>query len=633
MPAAADAGGCFPLLGAQRRRTAPGSFRSLQQQIKTVSGPIQTLGQLFLASVARDKSDYILFRREGKFRPISAKEFLRRVVRLHLGLRSLGIAPGDRCALLSENRWEWAAADFAMMTAGVVSVPLYPSLPPEQLHYMLENSEARAIFTSNEAQWSKIEAIRRRLPALDSIIRMDGQPGGPGSRVFPFGQFISPGPLTAEEGKKFENAIASVQPEDLASIIYTSGTTGTPKGVMLTHRNLVSNVLDAEPDLGPRDVALSFLPLCHIYQRMVDYACYLHGVTVAHVDPIAEVPEALEKVRPTVLSAVPRFYEKLYRRIKETADAAPAPRRQLFRWAVETGFESVSYRLEGRPMPLGLRLRFALADRLVFSKIRRRLGGRVRLLTSGGAALPRQVAEFFYAVNLPILEGYGLTETSPLIAASRPERMRFGTVGKPIRNVEVRIAEDGEILVRGPNVMRGYYKMDQETAEALADGWFHTGDIGSFDADGFLTVIDRKKDLLKTSGGKYIAPQPIENRLRNQPYIADAVVIADNRRFPSALIVPDFDRLGHYAREHGIADNSPSDLAKNPKIVALLEQQVAEACASLAHFEQIKKIAVLDHEFSLAAGEMTPTMKVRRREVERRYKDEIEKLYEEAAVP
>jgi long-chain acyl-CoA synthetase len=551
---------------------------------------------------------------------VSSQEFYRRVGGAHLLLKRLGLGKGDRCGLLSENRWEWAVADFAMMTAGIVSVPLYATLSGEQIHYLLENSEARAVFVSTATQKEKVEAVRDRLPALEHVISFE-EP------------WLDAAPLKPAERGEFEAAIREVQPDDLASIIYTSGTTGIPKGVMLTHGNIVSNVVDAEPDMSSEDVALSFLPLSHIFERMADYCYYLHGVTVAHVGAVEQVVPAMTKVRPTLMAAVPRFFEKMYARVMEAIRQAPPLRQKIFFWAVQVGCQSVPYRLEGKPLPFWLGLEFRLADRLAFSKIRARLGGRIRQFVSGSAPLKRELAEFFYAAGIPVLEGYGLTETSPVVTANKQGRMRLGTVGQPIRNVEVKIAEDGEILVRGPNVMRGYYKMEGETQEALADGWFHTGDIGSVDGDGYLTILDRKKDLLKTSGGKYIAPQPIENRLKSSPLVADAMVIAEGRRFPSALIVPNFAELERFAREQGIAYGLPGELAHDARVMARMEEEVEQLCAGLAAFEKIKKIVVLDREFSIAEGEITPTLKIRRREVERRYRDAIEKMYEEVSIP
>ena len=580
-----------------------------------MAGAPQTLAELFLCSIAFQKLNHLLVQQGEKWVTVSSQEFYRRVGRAQLLLKKLGLAKGDRCGLLSENRWEWAVTDFGMMTAGIVSVPLYPTLTAEQIQYMLANSEARAVFVSTPAQREKTLAVRERLPALEHVICFDDP-------------WLDSAPLKPAEREEFQAAIREVQPDDLASIIYTSGTTGTPKGVMLTHANIVSNVVDTRPDVTADDVALSFLPLCHIYERMADYSYYLHGVAVAHVGAVDQVLPAIQKIRPTQVAAVPRFFEKMYARLMEAIRQAPALRQKIFFWAIGVGYQSIPYRLEGESLPLWLRLKFRLADRLAFSKVRARLGGRIKQFISGGAPLQRDLAEFFYAVGLTVLEGYGLTETSPVIAANKPGCMRFGTVGKAIPNVEVKIAEDGEILVRGPNVMRGYYKMECETRAALADGWFHTGDIGMLDPDGFLIILDRKKDLLKTSGGKFIAPQPIENRLKSSPYIADAVVIADGRRFPSALVVPDFTELERFAREQGITCGAPAELAGHPKVVARIEREVEGLCADLASFEKIKKVAVLEREFSIAEGEITPTLKVRRREVEKRYRDVIDKMYE-----
>ncbi len=590
---------------------------------------VETIAQLFLRSAAFGKPDQLLVKEGAVWQAVSSGEFGRRVGQLHLALGRLGVRRGDRCALLSENRWEWAVADFAMMTAGIVSVPLYPTLTAEQIHYMLEDSGARAILVSTAAQREKIESLGGRLPSLENVITFEEEAAG---RALALGQLIGANPLTDADRRHFEAAAAGVGPDDLASILYTSGTTGTPKGVLLTHANIASNVVDSAPDFRPDDLGLSFLPLCHIYERTLDYAYYLHGITVAHVGVIEEVPEALAAVRPTLVAAVPRFFEKSHRRVMERMAAAPPLRQKLFHWALRVGFESLPYRLEQRPLPLGLAIRQALADRLVFSKLRARLGGRIRQFYSGAAPLARELLEFFWAAGIPILEGYGLTETSPVVSASRPEAVRLGAVGRPIKNVEVRIADDGEILVRGPNVMRGYYKMERETAEAMDGGWFHTGDIGRLDADGFLSITDRKKDLLKTAGGKYVAPQPIENKLRQNPYIADAVVIADRRKFAGALIVPNFPQLERFARERGLTCASAAELARHPQVVDLLEREVERACSGLAQYEKIKRIAVLDREFSIAAGEITPTLKVRRREVERLYAEQIDRMYQEEAA-
>ncbi len=586
-----------------------------------------TLARLFRHTVSYNKPDAILTKSDGVYKPISSQELYRRVGRLHFELARAGIRNGDRCALLSENRWEWAVADFAMMTAGVVSVPLYPTLTAKQTHYLLEHSEARAIMLSTREQLDKIKSTWNLLPDLEGAIVFDPIESDDG-RITTLTKLIGEAQLTADEGEHFEQAISSVQPDDLASIIYTSGTTGTPKGVMLSHANFATNVRDNGFDMRENDVCLSFLPLSHVAERMADYAFYYQGATVAYAESIEAVPQNMMEVRPTVAVGVPRFFEKVHGRVMEKVAAGPPLRQKLFHWAVGVGKQALPYRLNGTPLPLGLRLRHLMADRLVLSKLRGRLGGRIRYFISGAAPLAKHLGEFFFTVGIRICEAYGLTETSPLVSANYTDSLRFGTVGRIIPNVEVKIADDGEILVRGPNVMQGYFKMEEATRKAIVDGWFYTGDIGRLDEDGYLIITDRKKDLLKTSGGKYIAPQPIENQLKTCDFVSMAVVIAEGRKFPSALIVPNFERLKQYAAANGLTCANEAELASHEAIVQMLEGQVETACQGLARFEQIKKIAVLDREFSLEEGEITPTMKIRRKVVVERYAARIDKLYE-----
>lgn len=585
-----------------------------------------TLARLFRHAVSYDKPDMILTKTDGTYRPIAASEVYRRVGRLHFALKEAGMAAGDRCALLSENRWEWAVSDFAMMTAGIVSVPIYPTLPAEQIQYLLEHSESRAICVSTEDQLKKILSIWDRLPRLDGVVIFDAfETDDP--RITTLEDLIGRHPLSSEERDEFERTISSIQADDLASIIYTSGTTGTPKGVILTHGNFGSNVRDNGLDIGCEDTGLSFLPLSHVAERMADYAFFYDGATLAYAESIDAVPKNLMEVRPTIAVGVPRFFEKVHDRVQASVAGASPLKRRLFHWAISVGKETAPYRLKHEPIPLGLRLKSSLADRLVFTKLRGRLGGRIRYFISGAAPLPRHIAEFFFALGVKICEGYGLTETSPVIALNTADNLRFGTVGRVIKNVRVKIAPDGEILVRGPNIMRGYYKDEKQTVEVIVDGWFHTGDIGKLDDDGYLSITDRKKDLFKTSGGKYIAPQPIENQIKTSPYVSAAVVIAQGRKFPSALIVPDFDKLHEYAQQQGIETKDRPALVRHTAIVSLIETEVGSACSSLARYEQIKKVAVLEEEFSLEKGEITPTMKIRRREVERRYSTRIDEIY------
>ena len=589
----------------------------------------ETLARLFRRTVAYDKPDAMLTRREGRYEPIPSREMERLAGRLHLALKRRGIQAGDRVALLSENRWEWAVSDFALMTAGAVSVPVYATLPADQIRYVLEHSEARLALVSTAEQLAKIQELWAGLSALEGVIIFDPVESDD-SRVVRLAELVGEDDLTEDERRELEAAVDAVRPEDVASVIYTSGTTGLPKGVVLTHGNFSTNVRDCGITITPEDSTLSFLPLSHVAQRIADYAFFSNGASVAYPESLDTVARDMAEVRPTIVLGVPRFFEKIHARVQTATDQAPAPRRKLMRWAVEVGRQSSPYRLRGERLPLGLRMRFGLAERLVFRRLRERLGGRIKFFVSGAAPLPRHLAEFFYAVGIPICEAYGLTETSPIVSINRPDDLKFGAVGRTIAHVEVRIAGDGEILVRGPNVMQGYFKDPEATAKAIVDGWFHTGDIGSVDEDGFLRVTDRKKDLFKTSGGKFVAPQPIENQIKTSRYVAAAVLVADQRRFPLALVAPEFDELERFAREEGVEAASRAELAKHERIQRLLEEEVRQACAKLARHEQPKRVLIIDHELTIRNGELTPTQKVRRRAVEERYAREIERVYEEA---
>jgi long-chain acyl-CoA synthetase len=593
----------------------------------------RNLVDLFYDSVdTYDKPRHLLYKKGGAWQAISSAEFRRAVEELALGLVALGVEAGDRVGILSENRPEWAFADLATLAAGAVDVPIYASSTPAQVLYILKDSGARAVFVSSAAQAAKVAEVRAQLPDLRHVVGMED--GGPG--VTTLAEVREKGrPALAADPAAVRRRSAGLGPDDLATIIYTSGTTGEPKGVMLSHGNIASNVASAAavfPVFGPQDLALSFLPLCHIFERMAGHYLMLsRGVTVAYAESVDAVPANMGEVRPTVMFSVPRLYEKMHARIQERVAADPPLRRRIFGWALRVGLESFRHRVARTPAPASLRLKRAFAERLVFAKIKRRTGGRLRVFVSGGAPLSRELVEFFGAVGLLILEGYGLTETSPVITVNRPGDFRPGTVGPAVEGVEVKIAPDGEILTRGPHVMKGYYKKPAATAEAIdRDGWFHTGDVG-FLQDGFLTITDRKKDIIVTSGGKNIAPQPIEGALKQSPLIADAVMIGNQRNFASALVVPKFDALEKWAAARGIAYRDREELVRRPEIVAQYEQTVKEATGGLARFEQIKKIALLPREFSLEGGELTPTLKVKRRVVEQKYKDVIDRMYE--AVP
>jgi len=596
---------------------------------------IRTLCDVFFHSVDTfRKAEHLKHKRDGAWHAISSDEFRTAVEELSMGLRALGVEKGGRVAILSENRPEWAFADLATLVIGATDVPIYSTLTPGQVLYILNDSESRVLFVSNAAQAAKVAEVRSRAKHLEHVIRMDPAPV---EGTLHLEEVRARGrEALAKDKDAVRKRAAEVQPEDLATLIYTSGTTGDPKGVMLTHSNLVSNVLGAAkvfPAVGPDDVCLSFLPLCHSFERTAGHNFMLYaGATIAYAESVEKVPDNMREVRPTVMGSVPRLYEKMYARVNEKVANDPPLRRRIFRWAIGVGREMFRHRVERtEPGPL-LRLRFAIADTLVFSKIKERTGGRLRLFVSGGAPLSREIAEFFGAAGLLICEGYGLTETSPVITCNRPDRIKPGTVGLPIERVEVRIAADGEILARGPNIMRGYYKKPEATAEAIdKDGWFHTGDIGAIDKDGFLLITDRKKDILVTSGGKNIAPQPIENVIKTNAFFAEVVMIGNKRNFPAALVVPNFETLEKWAREKGIAAARREDLVERPEVAALYRTLVTDLTPDLAQFERIKKITLLPREFTIEAGELTPTLKVKRRVVEEKYKAVIDRMYQGAA--
>ena len=580
---------------------------------------LQTLNDIFFAIAGRDQPQVMLRKTAGGWEPISSQEFTAKVAGLVKALGSLGISCGDRLAILSENRYEWVVADFACLLLGAVVVPIYTTLTPEQTAYLLRDSGARAIFVSSQKHFEKVASILDTT-TVERIIAMDEVADPSVTRMTQLMQ--SPGDT------QLDSRGHRIQPHDLATIIYTSGTTGTPKGVMLTHGNMAANInfflfgLGFELGLA----CVSFLPLSHVTARCVDLGLLYSGVTLAHLPQLDQLPQALLEVRPQILLSVPRVYEKVHIQVELKATKVPA--KQLYHWALRVGRAHRAEVLAGitpRSLP------WKLADRLVYSKIRAGIGGRVRTFISGGAPLGRPLAEWYADVGIRIFEGYGLTETSPVIAVNNPAAHRIGSVGKPLGNVQVRIAEDGEILVRGPSVFQGYWNQPEETQNAFVDGWFKTGDIGKLDEDGFLYVTDRKKDLLKTSGGKFIAPQPIENSLKHNPLIAEAVVVGDKRKFPAVLIVPNFAALDIWARERGVACSSREELVADTRVQACYEGIVGELNQDLAQFEKLKKVALLAKEFSPANGTMTASLKIKRRAVEEHCREQIEKMYGELA--
>src|SRR6516164_841901 len=574
-----------------------------------------------------------MVRRDGKWEAVSSEEFLGRVAGLSSAFVELGVKPGDRVGLFSTNRPEWHTADFAINGAGAVTVPIYFNESPDRMTYILKHCGAKVIFVAGKPQVEKLFFVRGNLPELENIIVADAGGYGPSEGL----RYET---LVESAGKKdvasYRERASQVLPGQLASIIYTSGTTGEPKGVMLTHSNFCSNVTDVGQDfhLNPaEDVALSFLPLSHVYERTVAYIYLFQGCPLAYVESIDAVPQALLEVRPTVLAAVPRFFEKIYARLVEQGSKTAGVKRMIFDWAMKIANQSVHWRASGRDASLAVKLAWLLANQLVYKKVRTGLGGRLRLVSSGGAPLAKELADFFWAVGVPIYQGYGLTETSPIVSTNYPVN-RPGSSGKPIANVHVRIAEDGEILVKGPCITQGYYLHPEATREALTpDGWFSTGDIGHLDKDGYLYITDRKKDLIKTAGGKFVAPQPIENLLRTSPYILNAMVIGDKRRFIAALIVPNPATVGARLADEGLKFSSPAEMAAHARPHALIEAEIKRLTGHLAQYETIKRFALLPEDFTFDGGTLTFTLKLKRRAVEERYRQAIESLYADVAEP
>jgi long-chain acyl-CoA synthetase len=581
---------------------------------------LRTLNDVFFAVVERRLPEVMLQRVGDGWVPISSEDLRERVAAVSLGLKTWGIGRGDRVAILSENRPEWMIADFASLLIGAVTVPIYATLTAEQTAYILNDSGARVVFVSSEAQLQKVTSVRGQT-ALEQIVVMDAVEN---AQALNFGKMEAAGHL---DFNAIETAARAVSPDDLATIIYTSGTTGVPKGVMLTHGNMASNLNCslAEFPVQAGDVSISFLPLSHVTARHVDCALLYRGVTLAHLALVNDLPRTLLELKPTFFVAVPRVYEKIYFQTQQKVGSFPAS--TFYNWALSVGKENRDDILAGRK-PASQS--WKLADRLVFSKVRAGLGGRITIFISGGAPLGRELAEWYASIGIRIHEGYGLTETSPVIAVNTPRAHKIGSVGKPLSNVEVRIADDGEVLVRGPSVFKQYWNKPKETAEAFVDGWFKTGDIGNLDADGFLSITDRKKDLIKTSGGKFIAPQPIENSLKHNALVAEAVVLGEKRKFPAVLIAPNFPALEEWARGHEVAFSSRKELVGLPVVRVLYEGIVEEFNGNLARFEKLKRVLLVSDEFSAENGALTASMKLRRHTVEERYRREIEEMYEQA---
>jgi long-chain acyl-CoA synthetase len=574
-----------------------------------------------------------MIRRDGRWEAISSQEFLRRVAGLSTAFVELGVKPGDRVGLFSANRPEWHTADFAINGSGAVTVPVYFNESPDRLTYILKHCGAKVVFIVGVHPLQKLLAARASLPELEQIIVADGGADVP-TECLRYETLIAG--ASAADISSYRLRASQVLPGQLASLIYTSGTTGEPKGVMLTHTNFCSNVTDLGQDfsLDPaKDVALSFLPLAHVYGRTLDYIYLFQGATIAYVESVDSVAQALLEVRPTIIAAVPRFFEKIYARLVEQGSKNTGVKRRIFDWAMKVAERATPWRATGASASLTLKTQWMLADRLVYKKIRQGTGGRLRIVSSGGAPLSKALAEFFWTVGIPIYQGYGLTETSPIVSSNYPDN-RVGSSGKPIANVLVRAAEDGEILVKGPCVMQGYYKNPEATREVLTeDGWFSTGDIGYLDKDGYLFITDRKKDLIKTAAGKFVAPQPIENTLKTSPYILNAMVLGDRRKFIAALIVPNPVTVAARAADKGIKFASNAEMAAHPWVRSLIDAEIKRLTVHLAQYETIKRFALLPEDFTFDNGSLTFTLKLKRRVVEEQCAAAIESLYADVAEP
>jgi long-chain acyl-CoA synthetase len=592
----------------------------------------QNLAQIIPGNAGRygERTAY-LYKSDGIYKPISFNEALKWVDCIAAGLAGIGVKRGEKVAMLSENRFEWTFSDYAILTLGAVNVPIYPSLLSAQVEYILKDSEAQIVLCSNSSQYDKIRNLRSPQGLIKKIIIFD--PNEKTKDAVPLKDLCRNGEMFLKDHPDFlEKERAQTGADDLATIIYTSGTTGEPKGAMLTHGNFLSNVEGSlkHLDVDENDTFLSFLPLCHVFERMAGHFLAASvAATIAFAESIDAVAQNMGEVRPTIMTSVPRLYEKIYARILESVETGSGIKRKIFYWALGVGREYVRALMEKRPISKGLESKRKLAYKLVFSKLAERVGGKLRFFVSGGAPLAKEIAEFFAAAGLMIYEGYGLTETSPVIAVNKKDHYKFGTVGPIIPNIEVKIADDGEILTRGPHVMLGYFKKEEDTRESIdGDGWFYTGDIGFIDQDGFLTITDRKKNIIVTSGGKNIAPQPIENQLVTCRYIEQAMVIGDQRKFCTAVIVPKFETLQKWAQDMDLAFETNAELCVKGEIRDLIRKDIDEVNNNLASFETIKDFVIAPEPFSIESGELTPSLKIKRKVVMEKFKQEIEKLYQ-----
>ncbi len=591
---------------------------------------LSTINDLFSHVSAAGNPRAVLWQDEnGKWLPISSAQIYQRVRALALALQSWGVGRGDRVALISENRWEWSVADFAILAIGAADVPIYPTLTGDQIAVLLQDAGCKVAIVSTRQQFDKLQAVRSSM-SLDRIVLMDSEARPAGA--IPLREVLAIADKRGNERDAgFDALLRSAKPEDLATLIYTSGTTGEPKGVMLTHGNIAENqnVAVADFAMDATDSCISFLPLSHITARALDYVLFGKGAQVAYCSQFDRLPQSMKELRPTVIVGVPRVYEKIRQEVERRASLSPVKKR-LLQWAVNVGARHSDAVYAGEKPEV---LNWKLADKLIFSKVREAFGGQVKLFLSGGAPLGLDTAKWFASVGIAVWEGYGLTETSPVIALNSPKAQRMGSVGKLMPNVELRFAEDGELLVRGPSIFKGYWQKPTANAECFdAEGWFRTGDIGRLDADGFLYITDRKKELLKTSGGKLVAPQPIENRLKADILVGQAALVGDKHKFISAILSPNFAALATWAQQQGIEAADRAALIADERVIARYEEIVRAANAGLANFEMIKRFRLVAEEWSQESGELTPSMKLKRRVITEHYAGVIAALYADEAT-
>lgn len=608
--------------------------RQITKRVPLYADEPKTLAELFLQAARKhNRADALNYKKDGEWKKISSAEMISRAENVALGLYSLGLRKGDRVALLAANSPEWTLTDAGCQFAGIIDAPIYTTLASEAVRYVVNDAGARVFFLQSKECLESLRGILPECPTVEKLV------------FFNFDNVEAENAMSLEELEKtgaklksenpdlLKNLTGAIEPADVATLIYTSGTTGEPKGVMLTHQNLVSNVLDAgaEHTFSPKDKPLSVLPFSHVFERTGMYLYILNGMAVHYAESIEKAADNLAEVKPTMFVGVPRIFEKVYGKAKTKAAQASPLKEKIFDWAIDVAKEYALLNEYKQPIPRLLATRHSIADRIVFKKLREFFGGNLNFCISGGAALSDDIFLIFTGAGISIVQGYGLTETSPVISTNTQMNSRLGTVGKPIRNVQVRIAADGEIEISGANVMLGYYNKPEATKNAFTDdGWFKTGDIGTLDADGYLKITDRKKELFKTSGGKYIAPSPIEQLIKASRFVSQVVLIGSERKFPAALVVPNFEQLENYAKHKNLEIKTPAEFCSHPRIIDLIERQIAEQTKNLSNYERVKRIALLENELTVEGGELTPTLKVKRRVVDEKYRNIIVKLYADA---